>query len=82
MAAPQSIASGFWVEKAPGDGSNFVQELNRCFGVVEVDGTDTDEETKVGIGFLRGAVGDSPVVVSISAGAAVAFGEIRGDRRG
>ena len=40
---------GFRVEEAPGDGSDFVEDLQRVFGARGVDGTGSNKELQVGV---------------------------------
>ena len=74
--------SWFWVEETPCEGSDFVEELDGGGGLGGVDGACSGEETKMGIDLFRGGVGDAPVVHSVTAGSAVAFREVCGNRRG
>ena len=67
------------MEEAPGDGSDFVEESDCSGGLGDVDGTCSGEETKVGVDLFGGAIGDTPVVQSISPESSVAFGEVCGD---
>ena len=69
------------MEKAPGEGPDFVEELEGDGGSCAVDGACTGEETKMGVDLFRGGVGDSVVVQSISARATGAFGEVCRNRR-
>ena len=61
-ARPHNIASGSRVEEAPGHGSDVVEELNGLSGGLSVDGTGTDEETKVSVDLVRRGVGDAVMV--------------------
>jgi hypothetical protein len=67
------------VEEAPGDSSDFVEEIEGSLGAGDVDGASLSEEAKVGVGFLCGAVGDAPMVQPVSTGSTVAFRKIGGD---
>ena len=55
------------MQEAPGDGSDLVEESDRGGRLGDVDGTCSDEETKVGVDLLRGAVRDAPMVQPVSA---------------
>ena len=59
--------SWFWVEETPGEGSNFVEELDSFGGLGGVDSASSGEEAKMGIDLFRGGVGNAPVVVAASA---------------
>ena len=59
---PLSGSSARGMEQAPGEGSDFVEELDGSGGLGAVDGAGTGEETKVSVDFFRGGVGDAPVV--------------------
>jgi hypothetical protein len=51
--ALQSAQSRFRVEEAPGEGSDFVEELDGGGGLCAVDGVGSGEETKMGVDLLR-----------------------------
>ena len=68
------------MEEAPGDGTDVVEELGGLVGFRSLNGAGTHEETKVGVDFAGGTVGDSPVVETVSARPSSTFGEIRGNR--
>ena len=61
------------MEEAPGEGSCFVEESEGGFGATGIDGASLDEELEMGVDFLRGAIGDAPVVHPVSAGTSVAL---------
>ncbi len=50
-ALPGSITGGSssWIEEAPGDGSDVVEELEGGLGLGGVDGAGTDEEAEVSV---------------------------------
>jgi hypothetical protein len=69
------------VEESPCEGSDIVEELERVFGPVGVDGGCTEEDLEVGVDFFRGGVRDSVVVVAIETRSPRALCEICGNRR-
>ena len=56
----------FWVEQAPGDGSDVVEELEGFIGSRTFDRACAHEETEMGVDLFCRTVGDSPVVHSVS----------------
>ena len=69
------------MEEAPGDGSDFVKELESASGSGLIDGIRADEDSQVGVDLFGRGVGDPPMVDPITARTTVTFGEIRGHRR-
>jgi len=55
------------VEETPGHRANIVEELESGSCSVGIKGTCVDEEPEVSVDLVGGAVGDTPVVKSVSA---------------
>ena len=82
VRSPETVSgSRLRMKQTPGHGADFVEETQGGLQAGGIDRTCLGEEAKVGVDFLRRAVGDAPVVHAVSACSAVTLREIRGDRR-
>jgi hypothetical protein len=55
------------MEEPPGQGPDVVEEVEGGFGLSRVDGTGIDEELEMTVDLFGRGVGDSPVVIAVSA---------------
>ena len=64
------------MEQTPGHGSHLIEELEGDTRLCRVNSTDVGQQAKESIDLFGRAIGDSPVVKSISTRPTVAFAEI------
>jgi hypothetical protein len=64
------------MKQTPGHGANFIEGLERPIRLGAIDHSSLSEEPQVAVDFLGRRIGNPPVVETISAGSAMAFGEV------
>ncbi len=64
------------MDEAPSHRTDLIEEVCGLLRLGSINHSGTAEETQEGVDFLRGTIGDTPVIESISAKPAVAFTQV------